>query len=109
VFSKIVSKVLIDKGILGGHWEEVLFLVFTILGFIEGNMGEGVETEDRGGRDRRTSDDVLWAVRDIEEREVLDIVKSGPDELRGLRDNGLEDMGGDIKRAWIIPSVVRAL
>jgi len=109
VLSKIVSKVLVDKGILGGCGEEVLFLIFTILGFIEGNMGKGLEVVDRGRGDGGTSDNILWAVRDIEEREVFNVVKSRPDELRGLRDDGLEDAGGDVKRTWVIPSVVRAL
>jgi len=29
--------------------------------------------------------------------------------LGGLRDDGLEDAGGDIKRTWVVPSVVRTL
>ena len=49
MFSKIVSKVLMDKGILSGHWEEVLFLIFLILRFVESDVGEGFETENGGG------------------------------------------------------------
>jgi len=30
VFFKIVSKVLVDKGVLGGRRKEILFFVFTI-------------------------------------------------------------------------------
>ena len=30
-------------------------------------------------------------------------------EFGGLRDNGLEDAGGDVERTWVVPSVVRAL
>jgi len=109
MFSKIVSKVLMDEGILGGRGEEVLFLIFMILGFIEGDVGESVEAVDGGGGDGGTSDNILWAVRDIEEGEVLDVVKSGPDKFRRLRGDGLEDASGDVKRTWVVPSVVRAL
>jgi len=117
VLSKIVSKVLVDEGILGGHGEEVLFLIFMILGFVEGDVGEGVKAVDGGRGDRGTGNNVLGAVRDVEERKVLNVVKSGPVdsrrrgilELGGLRDNGLEDVGGNIERTWIVPSIVRTL
>jgi len=99
----------VDKGILGGRREEVLFFIFMILGFVEGDVGESVKAVDGGGGDGGTSDNILWAVRDVEEGEVLDVVKSRPDKLRGLRGNGLEDVGGDVKRTWVVPSVVRAL
>jgi len=109
VLSKIVGKVLVDKGILGGCREEVLFLVFTILGFVEGDMGEGVKTIDGGGGDGGTGNNVLRAVGDVEEGEVFNVIKSRPGEFGGLRDDGLEDVGGDVKGAWVIPSIVRAL
>jgi len=98
-----------DKGVLSGHGEEVLFLVFTVFRFIEGNVGKGLEVIGRSRGDRGTGDNILGAVGDIEEGEVLDVVKSRPDKLRGLGDDGLEDVGGDIERAWIVPSVVRTL
>ena len=117
MFSKIVSKVLVDKGILGGRGKEVFLLVFSVLGLMGGDVGKNVETKDGGGGDRGTGDNIGGAVRDVEEGEVLVVVKGGPDrsgrwrilELGGLRDDGLEDAGGDIKRTWVIPSVVRAL
>jgi len=109
VFSKIVSKVLMDKGILSGRGKEVFFCVFAVLGFVEGDVGESFEAMDRGGGDGSTSDDILWAVRDVEEGEVLDVVKSGPNKLRRQRDDGLEDAGSNVKRTWVVPSVVRAL
>jgi len=109
MFSKIVSKVLMDEGVLGGHGEEVLFLVFTILGFVEGNVGESVKAVDGGGGDGGASDNILRAVRDVEEGEVLDVVKSRPDKFRRLRGDRLEDTSSDVKRTWIVPSVVRAL
>jgi len=116
MFSKIVSKVLMDKGILSGCWEEVLFLVFTVLGLVGGDMGENIKTKDGGGGDGGTGDNIGRAIRDIE-GEVFDVVEGGPDrsgrwripKLGGLRDDGLEDTGSDVKRAWVIPSVVRAL
>jgi len=83
VLFKIVSKVLVDEGVLGGHGEKVLFLVFPILGFVEGDVGEGLKTEDGGGRDRGTSDDVYRAVRDVEAGVVFWVVKDRPGELRG--------------------------
>jgi len=117
VFSKIVSKVLVDKGVLGGHREKVLFLVFAILGLVSGDVGEDVKTDNWGRGNGSTGNDVSRAVGDVEEREVFNIVKSGPVdsgrrrvlEFRRLRDNGLEDAGGNIERTWIVPSVVRAL
>jgi len=117
VFSKIVSKVLVDKGILGGRGKEVFFLIFLVLGLIGGDVGKNVKTDDGGGGDRGTGDNIGRAIRDIEEGEVLDVVKGGPDrsgrgrvlKLGGLRDDGLENAGSDIKRTWVIPSVVRAL
>jgi len=119
VFFKIVSKVLVDKGILGGRREKILFFVFTILGFIEGDMGEGIEAMDGGRGNGGTGNNVLRAVGDVEKWEVFNIIKSSPDrsgrwgilELGGLRSrgDGLEDMGSDVKGAWVVPSIVRAL
>jgi len=107
MFSKIVSKVLMDKGVLSGHWEEVLFLVFTVLGLVEGDIGKSIKVMDGGGGDGGTGNNVSGAVRDILDRSG----RWGILELGGLRSrsNRLEDMGGDIKRAWIVPSVVRTL
>ena len=117
MFSKIVSKVLVDKGILGGRGKEVFFLIFLVLGLIGGDVGKNVKTDDGGGGDRGTGDNIGRAIRDIEEGEVLDVVKGGPDrsgrwgilKLGRLRVDGLEDAGGNVKRAWVIPSIVRAL
>ena len=83
MFSKIVSKVLIDKGVLSGCWEEVLFLVFTILGFIEGDVGKGVEAVNGGRRDGGTGDNICRTVRDVEEWVILQVVKDRPGELGG--------------------------
>ena len=83
MLSKIVSKVLVDEGVLGGHGEKVLSLVFPILGFVEGNVGEGLKTEDRGGGDRGTGDGVCGAVGDVEEGVIFWVVKGRPGELGG--------------------------
>ena len=117
MLSKIVSKILVDVGVLGGRGEEILFLVFTILGLVGGDVGKDVKTEDGGGRDGGTSDDIGRTVRDVDKGEVFDVVKGGPDrsgrwgilELGRLSVNGLEDVGGDVKRTGVIPGVVRAL
>jgi len=114
---RISSKDLVDKGVLGGCWKEVLLFVFTVLDFVEGNMGKGVKAVDESGGDRGTGDNVSRAVRGVEEGVILRVVKGGPDrnrgwgilEFGGLRGDGLEDAGGDIERTWVIPSVVRAL
>ena len=44
--SKIMSKVLVDEGILGGRREEVFLLVFLVLGLVGSNIGKDVETKD---------------------------------------------------------------
>jgi len=111
---RVSSKDLIDKGVLGGCWKEVLVFVFSVLGFVVSDVGEDVETEDGGGRDGGAGNDISGAVRGVE---VFNVVKSGPDrsgrwgilELGRLGVDGLEDTGGGVKRAWVIPSVVRAL
>ena len=117
MFSKIVSKVLVDVGVLGGRWEEVFLLVFSVCWFVGGDVGEDIKTINWGRGDGGAGDDIIGAVWDVKKREVLDVVKGGPDrsgrwrilELGRLRVNGLEDAGGDVKGAWVIPSVVRAL
>jgi len=90
-----------------------------VLGFVEGDVGKGVKASGRSRGDGGTGDDVRGAVRDIEEGEVFDVIKGSPDksrrwgilELRRLRSggDGLKDAGGDIKRTWVVPSIVRAL
>jgi len=117
MFFKIVSKVLVDKGVLGGRWEEILFLVFVIGWLMGSDVGEDVKTKDRGGGDGGTCDDVGGTVRDVEEWEVFDVAEGRPNrsgrwrvpKLGGLQDDGLEDTSSDVKRTWVIPSVVRAL
>ena len=111
MFSKIVSKVLVDVVVLGGRREEVFLLVFSVLGLVGGDVGKDVKAEDWGGGDGGTGDDVCGAVGDVEEGVIFRVVKDGPSELGGwgTGDDGLEDVGGDVKRAWVIPGVVRAL
>jgi len=111
VASRISSKDLFNKRVLGGCRKEVFLLVFTIGEFVGGDVGKDVKTVDRSGRDRSTSDDIGRAVRDVEEGVVLWVVKDGPSELGGwgTGDDGLEDAGSDVERAWIVPSVVRTL
>jgi len=83
MFSKIVSKVLVDKGILGGHGEEVLLLIFSVLGLVGGDVGEDVETKDRCRGDGNTGDNVGGAIRDVEEGVIFLVVEDGPSELGG--------------------------
>ena len=117
MLSKIISKVVMDKRVLGGRREEILFFVLTVLGFMGGDVGEDVKTNNWGRGDGGAGDDIGGTVRDVKEWEVLDVVKGRPVrsggwgilEFGGLRGDGLKDMGGDVKRTWVIPSVVRAL
>jgi len=83
VLFKIVSKVLVDEGVLGGCWEKVFFLVFSVLGLVGGDVGKDVKTKNRGGGDGDTGDDVSRTVRDVEEGVVLWVVKDWPGELGG--------------------------
>jgi len=96
---------------LGGCGEEVLFLVFTILGLVSGDIGKDVKADNWGRGDGGTGDDINGAVGDVEEGVVFRVVKDRPGEFGGWGtwNNRLEDAGGDVKRAWIVPSVVRAL
>jgi len=84
-------------------------LVFVVLRLVGGDMGEDVKTGNWGRGDGGAGDDIVRAVRDVEEGEVFNIVKSGPNEFGGLGDDRLKDMSSNVERAWIIPSVVRAL
>jgi len=108
---RISSKDSFDKGVLGGGGKEVLLFVFMVLRFVGGDVGEDVETEDGGGRDGGTGNDVGGAVQNVEEGVVLWVIKDGPGKFGGwgTRDDGLEDAGSDVERAWVVPSVVRAL
>ena len=83
MLSKIVSKVLMDKGILGGRREEVFLLVFSVLELMGGDVGEDVETKDGGRGDRGTGDDIVRAIGDVEEGVVFLVVKDRPGELGG--------------------------
>ena len=115
--SRISSKDLLDKRVLGGCGEEVLLLVFAILGLVSGDVGEDVKTGNWGRGNGSTGDDIGRAVGDVEEGIIFRVVKGRPGELRGwgilkfrgLRGDGLEDTGGNVKRTWVIPSIVRAL
>jgi len=118
MFSKIVSKVVMDKQVLGGRGKEVLFFILLVLGFVGGDVGEDVKTIDWGGGDGGASDDIVGTVWDVE-RKTFDVVEGGPDRSRGwgiLKLGGLrsgvdrlEDTSGNVKGAWVVPSVVRTL
>ena len=86
-------------------------LIFMVLDFMEGDVGESVKAVDRSRGDGGTGDDVRRAIRDVEEGVIFWVVKDRPGELRSWEtwDKGLEDAGGNVKRAWVVPSVVRAL
>jgi len=108
---RISSKDSFDEGVLGGGGKEVLLLVFTVLGLVGGNVSKDVEADNWGGGDGGTGDNVCGAVGDVEEGVIFWVVKDRPSEFGGwgMGDDGLENTGGDIKRTWVVPSVVRAL
>jgi len=116
VLSKIVSKVLVDEGILGRHGKKVFFLVFSVLRLVGGDVGEDVKADNWGGGDGGAGDNIIRTVGGVE-REAFDVVKGGPGRSRrwrvlklgGLRGDGLKDAGGDVKGTWVIPSVMRTL
>ena len=109
VLSRIVSKVLMDKGILGVRWEEVLLLVVTVLGLVGGNVGEEFEVIGGSGGDGGTGDDVVGGVGDVKKREVLDVVKGGPDKFwrRGARRRNDGRGGSEGVGIWagVVPGV----
>ena len=109
--SRISSKDLLDKRVLGGCGKKVFLFIFAVGGLVGGDVGKDVKTIVWGGGDGSTGDDVGRAVRDVEEGVVLWVVKDRPSELGGwgMGDDGLEDVGSDVERAWIVPSVVRTL
>jgi len=110
VLSKIVSKVLVDEGILGGRREEVFFFILMVLGLMGGDMGKDVKTNNWGRGDGSTGDDISGAVRDVEEGVILWVVKDRPGKFGGW---GMWDKWSgcwglvSIKiGTWEIPSIV---
>ena len=92
VLPKIVSKVLVDEGVLGGRRKEVFLLVFAIGKFVGRDVGKDVKTVDGSRGDGGTGNDIGGAIQDIEEGVIFRVVKDGPGKLRGWgmwdRDNG---------------------
>jgi len=84
--------------------------VFTVLNFVEGDVGKGVKAVDRSGGDRGTGDDVSGAVGDIEEGVILWVVKDRPGEFRGWgtwdKRSGCWGSVSVKIRTWEIPSIV---
>jgi len=111
VASRISSKDLFNKGVLGGCGEEVLLLVFTVLRLVGGDVGKDVKTGNWGRGDGGTSDDICGAVGNVEGWVVLWVVKDRPGEFGGwgMGGDGLEDTGSNVERTWVVPGVVRTL
>jgi len=83
VASRIFSKDSFDKGVLGGCREEVLLLIFAVLRLVGDDVGEGVKTGNWGWGDGGAGDDIVWAIRDVEEGVVFRVVKDRPGGLGG--------------------------
>ena len=83
MLSKIVSKVLVDKGVLSGQGEFTVLFKETEVFFLVDDVSKDVKAvvEDRGRG--CTGDNVLGAVWNVEEGVILLIFKSGPDEFGG--------------------------
>ena len=109
VLSRIVSKVLVDKGVLGGRREDVLLFVITVFRLVGGDVGKKFEVVGGSGGDGGTGDNIGGGVRDVEEGEVLDVVKGGPDEFGRWGVRRGSDWGGGAEgvgtRTGIIPGV----
>ena len=90
--SRISSKDSFNEGVLGGGGKEILLFVFTILGFVGGDVSKDVETDDWGGRDGGAGNDISGAVRDVEEGIIFRVVKDRPSKFGGWgtwdRNNG---------------------
>ena len=109
VASRIESKVLVDKRVLGGRREDILLFVVTILGFVSGDVGEELKVIGGSGGDGGTGDNVGGRVGDVKEGVVFWVVKSGPDKFwrwgaRRGSDRRWEAIGEGV-RAGVIPGV----
>ena len=84
-------------------------LVVAVLRFVGGDVGKEFEVVGGSGGDGGTSDDVGGGVGDVEEREVLDVIKGRPDKLWrwGVRRGSDRRGGAEGKgvRAGVIPGV----
>jgi len=80
---RICSKDLVDKGVLGRRWEEVVLSKKTEVFLVMSSVGKDLKTGMEGGRQGCAGDDVLRAVWNVREWVVLLVFKSGPDKLRG--------------------------
>ena len=81
MLSRIESKVLVHKGVLGGRGKEVFLLVITVFDFVGGDVGEDFKVVGGSGGDGGTGNDVHRGIWDVEEGIVLRVVKSGPDKF----------------------------
>jgi len=73
--------------------------VFTVLDFVEGDVGKGVQAVDGSRGDGGTGDNVSRAVGDVKEGVILWVVKDRPGELRGW------GMWDERSRCWGFVSV----
>ena len=93
---------------MGGRREEILLLVFLVLGLVEGDVGKGVKVSDRSRRGRGAGDDVDGAVWNVEKGVVFNVLEGRPDKFRGNWDKRSGCWGSvSIKiGTWEIPSIV---
>ena len=81
--SRISSKDSLNEGVLGWWGKEVVLFekseVFLTMSGIGKDFKAGIEDRGRGC----TGDNVLGAVRDVEEGVVFNVFKDGPGEFRG--------------------------
>ena len=78
-----MSKVLVDKGVLGGHRKEAFLFVFVVGRLIGGNVDKEFKVIGWGWGVGSTGDNVLGTVRDVEEGVLFRVVKGRPDKSRG--------------------------
>ena len=63
---------------MGGRGKEVFFFILIVLGLVGSNMGKDVKTNNWGWRNGGAGNDIGRTVRDVKEREVLNVVKGRP-------------------------------
>jgi len=83
MLSRIYSKDLLDKGVLGRWGKEVVLFEKTEVLLVVDGVSKDVEigTEDRGRG--CASDDVLGTIGDVEEGVVFNVFEGWPDKLWG--------------------------
>ena len=80
---RICSKDSLDEGVLDRRGKEVILFEEAEVFFMVGGVGKDFKTGIEDGGWGSAGDDILGAVRDVEEWVVFNVFKDGPDKLGG--------------------------